>query len=82
MLNSTCSCGVRTHNLVCFEQELTENAGVLQRQVDVFPTFWMFLIRQNHVTVTYVMQRVGGTLDTLSSLLEATLYQGNPDRNL
>ena len=45
LLNSTCSCGVRAHNFIEFEQELTENVGVLQREVDVFATFWMFLIR-------------------------------------
>jgi len=31
LLNSTCSCGVRAHNFIEFEQELTENVGVLQR---------------------------------------------------
>ena len=31
LLNSTCSCVVRAHNFIEFEQELTENVGVLQR---------------------------------------------------
>ena len=30
LLNSTCSCGERAHNFIEFEQELTENVGVLQ----------------------------------------------------
>ena len=35
---------VREHNFIEFEQELTENVGFCNVEVDVFPTVWMFLI--------------------------------------